>query len=85
MADTSDHRPRKRFGQNFLTDLSVVQRIVNIIGLRSKDHVVEIGPGLGVMTEALLPQVALLDAVELDRDLVNKLSMSKLPLGKFIS
>ncbi|MGD8567244.1 MAG: 16S rRNA (adenine(1518)-N(6)/adenine(1519)-N(6))-dimethyltransferase RsmA [Gammaproteobacteria bacterium] len=82
MTDKTHHRARKRFGQHFLADTAVVQQIVNTIAVGESDHVVEIGPGLGVMTEAILPLARYLDAVELDRDLVSKLNQS-LPLGKF--
>jgi 16S rRNA (adenine1518-N6/adenine1519-N6)-dimethyltransferase len=63
------HRPRKRFGQNFLHDPVVVARIVAAIDPRPEDHLVEIGPGEGVITGPLLATGARLDAVELDRDL----------------
>ncbi len=83
MSSEKKHQPRKRFGQNFLKDLSVVQKIVGAINLSNTDHVVEIGPGMGVMTQAILPEVGYLDAVELDRDLVAKLKTTSLPLGNF--
>lgn len=70
----SKHRARKRFGQNFLTDDTVVARIVMAINPQAGDHLVEIGPGLGILTEALLLQVPEMDAVELDRDLIPKLT-----------
>ncbi len=63
------HQPRKRFGQNFLRDASVVHRIVMAVAPASQDHLVEIGPGEGVMTLGLLPNCRRLDAVEIDRDL----------------
>jgi len=63
------HTPRKRFGQNFLRDASVVHRIVLAVSPTAEDRLVEIGPGEGVMTEALLPNCGKLDAVEIDRDL----------------
>lgn len=69
----SAHRPRKRFGQHFLHDPGVVARIVGAFGAQAQDHVVEIGPGLGVLTRALADKVARLDAVELDRDLAARL------------
>ena len=75
------HRPRKRFGQHFLKDFHVVQRIVTGIDPRPGDHLVEIGPGLGVLTHEILPLVAKLDAVELDRDIIPKLQATCLPLG----
>ena len=68
------HRPRKRFGQNFLVDTTIVSRIVASINPQANDHIVEIGPGLGVLTEALLAVIPKMDAVELDRDLVPKLA-----------
>ncbi|WP_455212070.1 16S rRNA (adenine(1518)-N(6)/adenine(1519)-N(6))-dimethyltransferase RsmA, partial [Kaarinaea lacus] len=77
------HRPRKRFGQHFLKDFTVVQHIIAAINPRNNEHIVEIGPGLGVLTERLLPLVAKLDAVELDRDLIPKLQATYLPLGNF--
>lgn len=67
------HRARKRFGQNFLVDNNVVTRIVTAINPQHSDHIVEIGPGLGVLTEALLSCVPEMDAVELDRDIIPKL------------
>ena len=67
------HRPRKRFGQNFLRDASVVARIVAAIAPRSGERVVEIGPGEGAMTLPLLQAAGRLTAIELDRDLVARL------------
>ncbi len=64
------HRPRKRFGQNFLHDPGVIQRILNSIAPRPDDHLVEIGPGQGALTRPLLEITGKLDAVELDRDLL---------------
>lgn len=63
------HRPRKRFGQNFLHDPGVIARIVNAIAPRSVDAMIEIGPGLGALTGALLSHIQHLHVVELDRDL----------------
>lgn len=77
------HQPRKRFGQHFLSDRNVVLQLVAVIDPKSGQHLVEIGPGMGVLTEALLPHVSQLDAVELDRDLVPKLQKHYLPLGNF--
>ena len=64
------HKPRKRFGQNFLHDKMVIQRIVNNINPRQGDHVVEIGPGEGALTELVLEKIGAMDVVELDRDLI---------------
>ncbi len=68
-----DHRPRKRFGQNFLHDRGVIERIVRSIRPQPDQHLVEIGPGLGALTELLVDAVQRLDVVELDRDLVPRL------------
>jgi 16S rRNA (adenine1518-N6/adenine1519-N6)-dimethyltransferase len=76
------HRARKRFGQHFLTDENVVAQIVAAINPQPDDHLVEIGPGLGVLTETLLPYVPEMDAVELDRDIIPKLAARCGPLGR---
>lgn len=67
------HIPRKRFGQNFLTDQAVLHDIIRAIDPRPHDTMVEIGPGLGAMTELLLESLDRLHVVELDRDLVARL------------
>ncbi len=70
----STHKARKRFGQNFLQDHNVIYNILSNIQANKGEHWVEIGPGLGAITEPLLQQNVLLDVVELDRDLVKVLS-----------
>lgn len=67
------HKPRKRFGQNFLIDESVVDQIVAAVNPTSEEHLVEIGPGLGALTKELVRTKAKLTLVELDRDLVSEL------------
>lgn len=62
-------RPRKRFGQNFLEDGVIVSRIESAVAPRTHDRLVEIGPGRGALTEALVSSGCHLDAIELDRDL----------------
>jgi 16S rRNA (adenine1518-N6/adenine1519-N6)-dimethyltransferase len=65
------HRPRKRFGQHWLTDAAVLDRIVAAAELRPGERVLEVGPGRGALTERLLSSpLAALVAVELDRDLI---------------
>ncbi|GAA4889440.1 16S rRNA (adenine(1518)-N(6)/adenine(1519)-N(6))-dimethyltransferase RsmA [Ferrimonas pelagia] len=67
------HRARKRFGQNFLHDHNVIDGIVAAIA-PDNDHVmVEIGPGLGALTEPVADQIEQLNVVELDRDLAERL------------
>ena len=61
-----DFRPRKSFGQNFVHDANTVRRIVSASGVNRHDHVLEVGPGLGSLTLALLPEVASVTAVEID-------------------
>jgi 16S rRNA (adenine1518-N6/adenine1519-N6)-dimethyltransferase len=67
------HRPRKRFGQHFLTDPGVVDEIVRSIRPSSSDIVVEIGPGLAAITAPLLADAGSMHAIELDRDLAAQL------------
>ncbi len=64
-----NHRPRKRFGQNFLRDQHVLNRIVAAADLQASDRIMEIGPGLGALTERLLATGLPVLAVEIDRDL----------------
>jgi 16S rRNA (adenine1518-N6/adenine1519-N6)-dimethyltransferase len=65
---------RKRFGQHFLHDPAVIERIVRALDARPGDHLVEIGPGRGALTEQLLALPhRTLDAIEIDRDLAARL------------
>ena len=64
------HRPRKRFGQNFLVDASTIEHLVNAINPSASDHFIEIGPGLGALTKPLLAKVDVLEVIEIDRDLL---------------
>lgn len=67
------HTARKRFGQNFLHDQQVIQSIVAAISPKDEDFLVEIGPGLGALTEPVAEQIANLTVIELDRDLAERL------------
>lgn len=62
--------PRRRFGQNFLTDATAIRRIVAALDPRPAESVLEIGPGRGSLTAALLETVPVMAAIEVDRDLV---------------
>lgn len=64
------HVPRKRFGQHFLHDPSVIERIVRAVNPQAGEPIVEIGPGLGALTDPLLKRAGQLDVVELDRDVI---------------
>lgn len=72
-AEVQGHRARKRFGQNFLRDPNTIRRIVAAIGPKPGEHLVEIGPGLGALTEPLIEAAGHLTAIELDRDLAARL------------
>ena len=67
------HQPRKRFGQNFLHDQQVIDRIIACIAPQATDLLVEIGPGQAALTRPLLASGAELQLVEIDRDLVSTL------------
>ena len=67
------HVARRRFGQNFLVDPSVVDRLITHLQPRADDSVIEVGPGLGALTGPLLERLDMLTVVEIDRDLVGRL------------
>ncbi|TSA00629.1 MAG: 16S rRNA (adenine(1518)-N(6)/adenine(1519)-N(6))-dimethyltransferase RsmA [Rhodocyclaceae bacterium] len=73
MKQHQGHVARKRFGQNFLVSPGIIRRIVDAIAPRAGDTVVEIGPGLGAITEPLLERIDHLHVVEIDRDLIARL------------
>jgi 16S rRNA (adenine1518-N6/adenine1519-N6)-dimethyltransferase len=73
MTKEKHHKARKRFGQNFLHDHNVIENIVANIQIEPDDHIVEIGPGKGALTESILLSGAKLDSIEIDRDLVQLL------------
>jgi len=77
------HRARKRFGQNFLHDAGVVDRIVEAIAPMPGETLVEIGPGLGAITRPLIRRCGKLTAIELDSDLIPRLRQTCEPLGSF--
>jgi len=67
------HFAKKRFGQNFLIDTSIINLIVDSIQPQADDIMLEIGPGLGAMTRPLLSRLKFLNVIELDRDIIPKL------------
>ena len=69
----SQHIARKRFGQNFLVDQQVIADIVSAVAPKRDDCVVEIGPGLGALTDPLLQRLDHLHVVEIDRDIIARL------------
>jgi 16S rRNA (adenine1518-N6/adenine1519-N6)-dimethyltransferase len=67
------HRARKRFGQNFLTDPLVIQRIINTINPADGELILEIGPGKAALSRPLAESAAELHLLEIDRDLTTRL------------
>lgn len=73
LAKELDFRPRKALGQNFVHDANTLRRIVSASGVNKSDHVLEVGPGLGSLTLALLDRGAAVTAVEIDPVLAQRL------------
>lgn len=65
------HVAKKRFGQNFLTDQSIIADLVYAISPKANDLMIEIGPGLGALTKPLLKKLDQLHVVEVDRDIIS--------------
>ena len=74
-----EHVARKRFGQNFLVDSGIIAAIVSAIGPQKDQILVEIGPGLGAITEPLMARLDHLHVVEIDRDLIARLKKQHTP------
>lgn len=68
------HFARKRFGQNFLNDSNIINNIISAIAPKDDDILVEIGPGLGALTEPMAEKIAHLTVIELDKDLAARLA-----------
>ena len=75
---SSSHRPRKRFGQHFLHDPRILEKIVDALSLQESDFVVEIGPGEGALTRRLLERTPNVETIEIDRDLAEILIREKI-------
>ena len=73
---SAQHTPRKRFGQNFLQDQSVIQSIIDAVNPLAGETLIEIGPGLGALTKPLLARCGQLHVVEIDRDIIAKLRIN---------
>ncbi len=67
------YKTKKRFGQHFLHDHHVIQKLIYEINPKAKENFVEIGPGLGALTFPLLDHLELLNVVEIDRDVIKRL------------
>ncbi|VAW62591.1 SSU rRNA (adenine(1518)-N(6)/adenine(1519)-N(6))-dimethyltransferase [hydrothermal vent metagenome] len=70
------HRAKKRFGQNFLSDQSIIHRIIQSINPKPGERIIEIGPGLGALTCPILNIAGQIDVIELDRDIIPKLQLN---------
>lgn len=68
------NKPKKRFGQNFLQDENILNKIVKEINPQPEDHIIEIGPGYGALTQKLILSTQNLIAIEIDNELVNGLT-----------
>ena len=76
MINKETHSFRKKWGQNFLIDPNIVKKIYRTIEPIDSDNILEIGPGEGVLTKIILPEVNKMVSIEIDPVLVNKLNNS---------
>jgi len=74
-----NYRTKKRFGQHFLNDFSVIEKLIFEINPNPDDKIVEIGPGLGALTFPMLDKINALDVVEIDRDVIARLKQKNDP------
>ena len=75
---------RKRFGQHFLHEDFIIEKIIQAINPKTTDNMLEIGPGMGALTQQLLPHLNRLIVVELDKDLIPLLKKQCATLGELI-
>ena len=73
------YRTKKHFGQHFLHDQSIIQKLIHAIHPKANENFVEIGPGLGALTFPLLEEISQLNVVEIDRDVIKRLEQQKDP------
>lgn len=78
----NQHNAKKRFGQNFLKDPVIIERIVKSIQPKEGQSIIEIGPGLGALTREILPYSKQMSVIELDRDVIPKLKFNCDGLGE---
>ena len=74
-----NYKTKKRFGQHFLHDLSVIEKLIYEINPQTDQTLIEIGPGLGALTFPLLDKINALDVVEIDRDVIARLEQKNDP------
>lgn len=75
----SNYKTKKRFGQHFLNDYSVIENLIREINPKTDDNIVEIGPGLGALTFPMLEKIDTLNVVEIDRDVIARLEQRNDP------
>ena len=75
-------KPRKQLGQHFLIDDQVIHQIVVAVHPQPEDQIIEIGPGFGALTTAILPLVKSMNAVEYDREVIPCLKAACEKLGE---
>lgn len=68
-----EHRTKKRFGQHFLSDLGIIQTLVQYINPQTAQQIIEIGPGMGALTFPLLERIGSMEVIEIDHDVINHL------------
>lgn len=73
------YKTKKRFGQHFLNDFSVIEKLIYEINPKPADKIVEIGPGLGALTFPILEKINALDVIEIDRDVIARLQQRNDP------
>ena len=66
--------PKKKLGQHFLNDLNIAQKIADLLQHQNCDNILEIGPGMGVLTQFLIPKIKNLKLVEIDTESVTYLN-----------
>jgi 16S rRNA (adenine1518-N6/adenine1519-N6)-dimethyltransferase len=72
----NQYQAKKRFGQNFLQDSNIIERIVKSIQPKESDNIIEIGPGLGAITKEILAYTQKITVIELDREIIPKLKFN---------
>ena len=82
MSHPTPHKARKRFGQHFLHDKNIINKMLRSIAVSEGERFLEIGPGQGALTFPLLAECKKLIAVELDRDLIPILNKNSIPYGE---
>ena len=81
----SKHIPKKRWGQNFLVDSNIINKIISSTDIKPSDSILEIGPGKGAITTLLAEKVKKITAIEIDTNLCKALENKNIPNLKIIN